>query len=192
MKESGRLAPNSYYAVAKAAQTHLASLIAQRDGLAALTFRLFSVYGPWEEPTRLIPTLLRRAWNGLPLEMASPATARDFVYLDDVLALLLDFPRLAQATPGGVYNVGSGKQTMLADLVPLVCTVTRATPEVRWRSMAARHWDTTTWCAEPGLTHRTFGWSPQHSLVDGLAATLAWLEHRGDLSHARLPCRNVA
>ena len=50
-----------------------------------VTFRLFSVYGPWEEPTRLIPTLIRRARAGLPLEMVAPDTARDFVYVDDVL-----------------------------------------------------------------------------------------------------------
>ena len=47
MRETDRLEPNSVYAaVAKAAQTHLASLSAAKGGMAIVTFRLFSVYGP--------------------------------------------------------------------------------------------------------------------------------------------------
>lgn len=64
MKETDRLDPNSHYAVAKAAQTHLCHLQSLERDLPLVNFRLFSVYGPWEEPTRLIPTLLRRARGG--------------------------------------------------------------------------------------------------------------------------------
>ena len=72
MREEDRLEPNSHYAVAKAAQAHLCALAGRRGEMGAATFRLFSVYGPWEEPSRLIPTLIRRARAGLPLEMVAP------------------------------------------------------------------------------------------------------------------------
>ena len=85
MSESDVLEPNSFYAVGKAAQTHLCQYMAKRCALSVAVYRLFSVYGPWEEPTRLLPTLIRRARAGLPLQMVSPRTVRDFVYVDDVL-----------------------------------------------------------------------------------------------------------
>src|SRR5207249_6044598 len=114
MSEADRLEPNSVYAVGKAAQTHLASLYGKRtEGPATVTFRLFSVYGPWEEPTRLMPTLLRRARAALPLEMVGRDVARDFVYVDDVLDALLGLEAL-EGRRGEVFNLGSGVQSTLA------------------------------------------------------------------------------
>ena len=74
---------------------------ARHPQMAIVTLRLFSVYGPWEEPTRLIPTVIRRARAGLPLEMVSPDVARDFVFIGDVLRALLDFERLRRASRRG-------------------------------------------------------------------------------------------
>ena len=41
----------------KAAGTHLCRLAAATHGQRAPTLRLYSVYGPWEDPDRLMPTL---------------------------------------------------------------------------------------------------------------------------------------
>jgi nucleoside-diphosphate-sugar epimerase len=50
----------------------------------ASTLRLYSAYGPFEDPGRLIPRLIvHRLRGGLP-PLASPDTARDYVYVDDV------------------------------------------------------------------------------------------------------------
>ena len=54
-----------------------------------VTLRLYSVYGPWEEPRRLIPTLVGRALERELPVLADPATARDFVYVDDAGDALL-------------------------------------------------------------------------------------------------------
>src|SRR5271157_2478539 len=95
MRETDRLDPNSVYAIGKAAQTHLCGLFARRyPHTTVVTLRLFSVYGPWEEPSRLIPTVIRRAKAGLPLEMVAPEIARDFVYVGDALRAILEFDLL--------------------------------------------------------------------------------------------------
>src|ERR671938_597453 len=99
--------------------------------MAVVVFRLFSVYGPWEEPTRLVPTMIRRARAGLPLEMVSPRTARDFVYVDDVLDALAGFGRL-EGLSGEVINLGSGAQSTLAEVVELVREIVSSRSEVRW------------------------------------------------------------
>jgi len=48
-------APNSLYAVTKLAGTQLLEEYSRRDGLRARVLRLYSVYGPLDEPRRLIP-----------------------------------------------------------------------------------------------------------------------------------------
>jgi nucleoside-diphosphate-sugar epimerase len=178
MREADRLEPNSIYAVAKAAQTHLCSLAARRGGMGVGVFRLFSAYGPWEEPTRLVPTVLRRARAGLPLEMVSPKTARDFVYVGDVVDALIDLPRVA-GLRGEVINLGGGVQTTMRDVVDAVLELTGSRSEVRWGGMKARCWDTDRWCADVSVARRLLGWAPRHTLRQGLSKTLAWLETRG-------------
>jgi nucleoside-diphosphate-sugar epimerase len=178
MREAERLEPDSIYAVAKAAQTHLASLMARRGPIAVVTFRLFSVYGPWEQPTRLMPTLIRRASAGLPLEMAAPDTARDFVYVDDVLDALLDIDRLPAAT-GEVFNLGTGVQSTLRDVVAAVQAAVGDRSEVRWGGMPPRRWDTDRWQADVSKARAVLGWSPKHNLRDGVARMAAWMAADG-------------
>src|SRR5579862_8916694 len=50
--------PNSAYAVSKTAAAHYCQFVARRAKLNAIVLRLYSIYGPYEEPTRLIPTLI--------------------------------------------------------------------------------------------------------------------------------------
>ena len=174
MREDDRLEPNSVYAVAKAAQTHLAALFARRGPTAVVTFRLFSVYGPWEEPTRLLPTLIRRARAGEPLEMASPDTARDFVYVDDVVDALVDVDRLP-AVSGEVFNLGSGVQSTLRDVVAAVQAAVGDRSEVKWGAMPARRWDTDRWQADAAKARTMLGWSAKTTLAAGVAKMAAWM-----------------
>lgn len=178
MRESDALAPNSVYAVAKAAQTHLCSLWAGSSGCALVTFRLFSVYGPWEEPGRLFPTVIQRARAGLPLEMVSPETARDFIYVDDVLDALLGFERLA-GIHGAVYNLGTGLQSTI-DVVAAVQAAVGSKSEVRWGAMKARKWDTARWQADISKARAELGWSPRHTLSEGVARMAEWLKGAGE------------
>jgi UDP-glucose 4-epimerase len=179
MHEEMKLAPNSFYAVSKAAQTHLCSLYAQRASMAVACFRLFSVYGPWEEPTRLIPTMIRQASAGLPLEMVEPGIARDFVYVQDVVSALIDFPRLMNLR-GEVINLGTGIETTLAEVVATVKEFLDSSSEVRWAAMAARQWDSRHWVADPTRAAQKLGWVPRHTFRQGLVRTARWMQTMGD------------
>ena len=51
--------------------------------------------------------------------MVSPETARDFVFVDDVVEALLDLPKLAPLS-GEVINLGTGRETTLGEFVATV------------------------------------------------------------------------
>ena len=179
MREADRIEPNSVYAVAKAAQTHLCHLVSVETGCPMVTFRLFSVYGPWEEPRRLVPTAIRRARAGEPLDMVGPDTARDFVYVEDVLDAFTDFDRLT-GCHGEVFNLGSGTQTTMRDFVAALETALGTRVQVRWSTLLPRRWDATRWQADASKARQCLGWTPRHDLVAGLAATARWMvDHAG-------------
>ena len=83
------------------------------DGLNVCTLRLYSAYGPWEEPKRLVPALRARAstadcrrwWPPRRRATSSRSTTSSTRTC-----------RRERCTPsaGAVYNVGSGTQTTLA------------------------------------------------------------------------------
>ena len=179
MRESDTLDPNSFYAVAKAAQSLLCQYVGRTSKGAIVTIRPFSVYGPYEEPTRLIPRLMLAALDDRPIEMVSPRTVRDFVYVDDIVDVYLQTDRL-RAISGEILNVGTGVQTDLQQLVAVLGKVNGAAVRANWGAMAARSWDTTTWLADISKLRRLIGCVPRVTLEEGLSRTLAWFrEHHG-------------
>jgi dolichol-phosphate mannosyltransferase len=173
--ELDRVAPNSYYAVTKVAATHLCRLAAAHHRQHAVTLRLYSVYGPWEEPGRLMPTLVDRALDGTYQPLVSPHTARDFVWIEDVCDAFVRAATTDLEDLGAVLNVASGAQTTLGALVDIVRPLFGIESDPAWDSMPARSWDTAVWVGEPSSASDLIGWTATTSLEYGLSALAAWM-----------------
>lgn len=174
--------PNSLYAVGKLAATLYGQHVAASTGMKVVTARLYSVYGPLEAPERLIPTLLVRASRGMLPPLANPETSRDFVYVDDVVQALLVMARDSAVSAGSVFNVGTGRQVALGEVVALAREIFGVTESPAWCSFPDRSWDSATWQANPDRLLRA-GWRPATTLADGLARTMTWL-HSDDAMRA--------
>jgi dolichol-phosphate mannosyltransferase len=167
--------PNSDYAVAKAAATMHCAHVARALDVHAVTLRLYSVYGPWEEPNRLVPKLIANGLDGKLPPLVAPDTARDFVYVDDVHDAFVTAAERTDVARGSIFNVGSGRQTTLREIVATARDLLAVEREPEWGSHAARSWDTSVWVSDPSLAERELAWRAQRSLRDGLAETIAWL-----------------
>ena len=178
MRETDALAPRSYYAVAKCAQTLVSEQMALMERRPINTLRLFSVYGPYEEPTRLVPTVIERCLQGRDLDLVSHDTARDFIYVDDVVDACLQTGQLSLQC-GEVFNIGTGMQSTVRDVADAVLDTTGAHVNINWGRMAARPWDTNTWLADTSKARRVLKWSASTSLADGIAKTVEWRRSRG-------------
>src|SRR5580700_5824499 len=82
--ESRLPAPNSDYSVSKVACANLLYYYGNKHGFPCANLRLYSVYGPMEDSSRLLPTLIRKGVEGQLPEFVNPAISRDFIYVDDV------------------------------------------------------------------------------------------------------------
>ena len=170
--------PNSVYAVAKVAATLLCRQLAVEHGLHLATLRLYSVYGPWEDPRRLLPTLVAHGLRGELPPLVAPETARDFVHVEDACEAFVLAARTPVAASNEIYNVGSGTQTSLRELVELARAVLGVAAIADWGAYERRSWDATVWVANPGKIERELGWRPTRELEDGIAQLAAWLrEH---------------
>ncbi len=181
--EDERLEPNSHYAVAKASATLYCRYTAQSRNVHLTTLRLYSVYGPYEEPTRLMPTLILRGLRGEWPPLAQPDVARDYVYVQDVNEACLLAATRPTEERGAIYNVGTGVQTTLRQVVNVARQVLGIEAEPPWGALPNRHWDTTTWVANPDKIQRELGWRPQYTFEQGLRATVDWFCHDAALRY---------
>lgn len=173
--EDEGLEPNSHYAITKAGASTVCRYVARRREAHVVTLRLYSVYGPWEEPGRLLPTLIATGLEGGLPPMVDPETARDFVHVDDVVEAFLLAASAGGLEPGAIYNVGSGVQVSMRELVALARRLMGVETEPEWGSMESRAWDTTVWVADPARIRRELGWQPRLSLEGGLGAMIEWV-----------------
>lgn len=172
--ENELVEPNSAYAVAKAAATMYGSWIAREYHQAITTLRLYSIYGPWEDPRRLIPTLVTRALQGRLPPLADPRTSRDFVHIDDACEAFVLAARGAESGASRIYNVASGVQTTLAELVALARELFGVEDEPDWGHYPSRAWDTNVWVGNPLRIRSELGWRAERSLKDGLRGFADW------------------
>ncbi len=171
--------PNSDYAVAKASATLFCRHTAQSRRANLVTLRLYSAFGPYEDPKRLMPALVRHGLRGELPPLVDPAIARDYVYVDDVC----DACVLAARTPprefGAVFNVGTGVQTTLRELVEIARRVMKIDAEPQWGTMPARNWDSSVWVANRGKMTAELGWQPAFTVESGLRAMADWTKANG-------------
>jgi dolichol-phosphate mannosyltransferase len=167
--------PNSAYAVTKASATLLGGWLARSREVAITTLRLYSAFGPWEEPRRLMPALVAAGLDRRLPPLADPTIARDFVYVEDVCDAFMLAAQRAQPGEGAVYNIGSGMQTSLRELAEVARRVFSIEEEPEWAAFPARDWDTDVWVADARRAASELGWQARTSLEAGLAAFAHWM-----------------
>ena len=179
--ETEFLEPNSDYAVTKASATLFCRYTAQRERVHIPTLRLYSVYGPYEEPNRLVPQLILRGLQKQLPPLVDPDTVRDFTHVDDVVDAYLAAVHRSGQEWGAVYNVGTGIQTSLQQAVDIVRQAMDIAAEPQWGSMSSRIWDTRCWVADNRAIRRALGWQPRHAFKDGFRQTCAWFQDNPQL-----------
>lgn len=170
------LEPNSYYAVSKASTTMYCNYASKLYNLPIITLRLYSVYGRFEEKTRLIPNLIKSGLNNSFPPLVSPETRRDFIYIDDVLDVYYKFMKSENSSSirGEVFNVGTGKQTSLREVVSVVKGLLNIEGEPVWGTMPGRIWDTSIWVSNNEKIKNALRWSPRVTISEGLKEFIFW------------------
>lgn len=182
--EETALLPNSHYAVTKASSAGLIYFAGQHRGLRCANLRLYSVYGPLEEPSRLIPVLVSAGLKGEYPPFVDPAVSRDFLYVDDACEAFVD--AALSLTPqfyGHSFNVGTGISTTIQELALIARDLFHIAELPVFSSMPNRNWDFRgRWRALPEKAASGIDWKPRTSLREGLAHFAEWYSGLRDRS----------
>jgi nucleoside-diphosphate-sugar epimerase len=173
LREDDPIAPGSFRGTVKATETAKWLHAARSRSISVTVLRPFHVYGPWETPSRLVPTAIRCAYSGRDMPIVDPVTRRDPVFVEDVVeaCLLAATRELAVAQ---VFNVGSGQEWTTADIVDAVAEVTGRPIGLRRGAYPSHMGDNAHSRADITKAERLLGWRPRHRLREGLTRSVRW------------------
>ena len=171
--EDDRLLPRTDYAVSKAASTLLVQAESYK-GRPVTTVRIFSAYGPWEDPTRLVPYVMNCCLRGERPQVTGGRQPRDFVHVDDCVALLKRAAECVDAR-GEILHAGTGRRQTVGGMVELmlrVCTGGQLSADFGARP--SRSDEPAEWVADITRTTALTGWRPLLSPEEGIQKTWNW------------------
>ncbi|MBK8781211.1 MAG: NAD-dependent epimerase/dehydratase family protein [Anaerolineales bacterium] len=170
LSEETPLRQLSPYATSKRIDEKYAELFTNQFGLEVAALRYFNVYGPRQRPDSMyaaaVPIFIRRMLDNKPITIyGDGGQTRDLVNVRDVVQanlLASEHP----AAPGKIFNVCTGVETRLLDLLDILYEIFPNAPKhVHAESRAG---DIYRSIGTPKKIVETLGFKPNVTLAEGL------------------------
>jgi len=154
------------YGASKAAADMLVRSAAVEFGLPLTVLRPFSFTGLGDDRTRLFPSLLRAAAEGVAMNLTSGVQARDHISARDVargiVAAIDNAPGLSAPR---VFNLGGGSSATVREIVESVVSELGIPVELRFGAKASGRFEPAHLVANHSKAGRELGWHPVHRLA---------------------------
>lgn len=172
LDESAPTQPTTVYGAAKLSTCLLLERTAAAAGRNFAWLRLFSSYGPGDDPSWLLQYLARTLLARQRPALTAAQQIWDYIHVDDVARAVV---ATMDARAHGVFNLGSGQGHRLEHIITTLRdqidpSLTLGFGEVPYRADQVMHLE-----ADISKLNAATGWSPQVPLDEGLRQVVAWL-----------------
>ncbi len=165
--------PLSPYGVAKRSVELYLNYYHKVQGLDFVALRYGNVYGPRQDPrgeAGVIAIFISRIIKGEPcIIFGDGRKTRDYVYVKDIAKA-----NLLALSVSGVYNLGTGKETSVLELVEFLKKVSGRDFPVIFEEERKGEINRIALCSEKA--RETLGWTPSFSLEEGISQTWKWFK----------------
>lgn len=170
LTESSPVQARDLYTAAKIGFHQVAEQLCHQLGTELAWPRIFYVYGPQEDPRRLIPTVIRSLLQGAPALTSAGEQVRDYLHVRDVATALRS---IALSDAVGSINVASGAAFPIRDLIERVAVLANASHLLRLGALPYRIEEPHTIRGDVSRLRR-MGWAPSIDIETGLLETIDW------------------
>jgi nucleoside-diphosphate-sugar epimerase len=176
--ELAQTLPLSIYGAHKLASENYLHIYRGQFGLKGVVLRITNPYGPFQRPEQrsygVINQFIHEAVRGQTITLFGNGNQlRDYIHIDDVVEALLS-AATSPAAVNGIFNVGSGHGTSLAELSRLIVEIAGSgrVEHVDWPGAEARV-ETGDFVADISHITAATGWTPRVALRDGLRRVMS-------------------
>lgn len=178
--EDQPLDPPSGYAVSKIAGEYLCRIYAQQLGFKLIILRIGTMYGPGDKESRLIPQLIMKALKNDQIEINAGTKKRDYVFIEDVLKVLIKILDLKDIDKYQIINIGGGISYTLLDLLNIILAETQSNSKVSRGKIPERLGEANEWLMDISGANHLLEWKPMVSLEEGLRETITYFRNEID------------
>lgn len=175
--ETHIMRPLSPYGISKLCGEQYLSYYQRVSGLQIVSLRYANVYGPRQDPegeAGVVAIFIQKLLNNeQAIVYGNGRQTRDFVYVDDVVEANLAV--MSQETQG-TYNVGTGEETSINDLLRILIAHTNSTcKEVHG---PAKNGEQVRSAIDSTKLRQELSWEPKTELREGLKRTVDYFRER--------------
>lgn len=158
--EKDKCNPKDYYSIIKLA----IETVAQKMCKNIIIIRPFQIYGKFDNPKRLIPTLYNSKKNEN-INLQDCLQVTDILHVDDFCEAILKI--CESKIKNGIFNIGSGRPIKLRTIVKTIHEYRNK--EFRFIYKKTKQNKISNYCySDNSLVQKTFDWRPKISLKKGL------------------------
>jgi len=178
--EKHPLQPQSPYSASKIGAEAIAMSFYHSFDLPVVIARPFNTYGPRQSARAFIPTVISQiVANAQTIKVGNLTPTRDLNYVADTCHGLIALAKSDSAV-GEIFNVGSGSEISMSDLLVLIkelmdSDISVIQEEARIRPQKS---EVERLLADNGKIESLTGFRPTHSLRDGLRLTIDWFTNQ--------------
>jgi nucleoside-diphosphate-sugar epimerase len=169
--------PTTIYGATKLATCLLTQQLCRTSGIRFAWLRIFSAYGPGDNPSWLIPSITLSLLRGERPALTRGEQLWDFLHVEDVAAAICAVASATTAT--GVFNVGSGATATIRSIIEHLRDMASPGAPLGFGALPYRPDQVMHLQADITRLTSATGWKPKIPLTDGLEQTVGWFrDHR--------------
>jgi len=174
--EDTPIEPLSPYGVAKYCTENYLNYFKRLYGIERVILRYANVYGPRQDPlgeAGVVAIFTGKILKGeKPVIYGDGTQTRDYIYVEDIVKANV----LALEGKEGIYNIGTGKETSVNELVEIFSKVLGR--EIKSEYAPPRKGEASRISLDGEKAKRELGFVPKYSLEEGIKKTIEW--YRGN------------
>jgi len=164
--------PSSPYAASKWASNAFGRMFQCLYHTPVVIVRPFMVYGPRQNPKKVIPYSIQSLMRGEPPKLTSGKWCADWIYVDDVTDGFIAAAEVS-GIEGLTVDLGTGQLVSVEAMIRQVVKTLEVSIEPQFGALSTRLWEEVR-AADLEHTRRVLGWQPKTSVDEGIKKTVDW------------------
>lgn len=165
ISEKATPSPTTLYGATKLATGQVLARAAADSGINFSWLRLFSSYGPGDDPSWLLPYLVQSFLSRKVPKLTRAEQIWDYIYIDDVAAAIV---AACESSAQGLFNLGSGRGIKLCEVIEMVRDTIDPTLDIDFGAVPYREDQVMHLEADISALVGATGWRPRVALKDGI------------------------
>jgi nucleoside-diphosphate-sugar epimerase len=168
---STNLIPKTFYGICKNSLQQIYNSFCHKKSISNAWGRIFFLYGPYENPDRLVPYVILALLNGRKAFCTNGRQIRDFMHVSDVASA---FVALLDSDVNGPVNIASGQAVEVKEIMEMIALKIKKPELLQLGALPFPENEPLILKADVQRLQKEVGWIPRFSLDKGLDNTIQW------------------